>query len=152
MADFEVTGVDELIKQLETLSTGAEEVTDKMLEAGAVILKKEMTARAQAHRDSGAMADSIRATKPKRHSDGVAYIVVRPTGKSNKTWSGRKNKSGKRSGSVSVRNMEKMIYLEYGTSRQPATPVIQPAVNASEGTVGAEMQKVFEQEVGKLVE
>ena len=57
--------------------------------------------------------------------------MIRPTG------TGRKG----------VRNMEKLAYMEYGTSHQRATPVIGPAIAASEGGVLEAMQEVFNREV-----
>ncbi len=58
--------------------------------------------------------------------------MIRPTG------TGRKG----------VRNMEKLAYMEYGTSHQCATPVIGPAIAASEGDVIKAMQEIFDSEVG----
>ena len=46
--------------------------------------------------------------------------------------------------------MEKACYLEYGTSKQTATPVISPAVRESEEAVAEKMQEVFEREMKKL--
>jgi hypothetical protein len=40
--------------------------------------------------------------------------------------------------------MEKMAYLEYGTSKQSATPVITPAVGESEDPVCEAVQKKFD--------
>ena len=83
------------------------------------------------HKDSGAMNASIKPTKPKRGRDGYS-VTVRPTGTDKK----------------GVRNMEKMAYLEYGSQKQAATPVLSPAVRESEEAVCQKMQEVFEQEVG----
>ena len=48
---------------------------------------------------------------------------------------------------VRVRNMEKMIYLEYGTSKQRATPVLSRATRRAEKDVISKMQEVFNREV-----
>ena len=53
------------------------------------------------------MSRSIKPTKPKKNRWGH-FIVIRPTGKDKK----------------GVRNMEKLVYMEYGTSKQSPTPVI----------------------------
>ena len=49
-----------------------------------------------------------------------------------------------------VRNMEKMVYMEYGTSKQEATPVLSPAVRKAEDPVTEKMQEVFNREVDRL--
>ena len=46
-----------------------------------------------------------------------------------------------------IRNMEKLVYLEYGVKGRPATPVIKTAVIRAEPGVVQAMRKVFEQEV-----
>lgn len=132
MANFSMTGLDDLISDIDAITM--ERLAPIMLEEASPILKREVMSRANAHRDSGHMADSIKATKANRTGDGYS-IVVRPTGKDSKTG---------------VRNMEKMAYLEYGTSKQAATPVISPAVRASENEVVEKMQEVFNREVDKL--
>lgn len=44
--------------------------------------------------------------------------------------------------------MEKAVYMEFGTSKQAATPIISPAVRESEAAVLEKMQEVFDREVG----
>ena len=46
--------------------------------------------------------------------------------------------------------MEKMIYMEYGTSKQKETPVLSPAVRKAEGPVLEKMQEVFNREAEHL--
>ena len=75
------------------------------------------------------MAGSIKSTGVKTNGSGH-YLVVRPTGRDGK----------------GVRNMEKMAYMEFGTSKQTATPVLTPAVQSSEEPVLEAMQKVFDEE------
>ena len=67
-------------------------------------------------------------------------------------------KNGKLAGSEKVdggvrdktRNMEKAIFLEYGTSKgQPARPFISKVINSTESQVLNKMQEVFNREVDK---
>ena len=58
--------------------------------------------------------------------------VVRPTGKA----SGR-----------NIRNMEKLVYLEYGVRGRPATPVLTTAVLNARPDVIRKMQEVFTREM-----
>lgn len=129
MASFEINGLDDLMSQLNALDV--ESVGTKMLEEAAPILVDAMKSKANQYRRSGSMAESIKASKVKETKDG-RMIVVRPTGKDKK----------------GVRNMEKMVYHEYGTSKQTAAPILSPAVRASENEVIAKMQEVFDREVG----
>lgn len=129
MAKFDVSGLDVLIKDLDFLE--ADRIAPAMLEEAAPILEKAVKKRAGEHRDTGALEESIKASKARKN--GNAYsISICPTGKDKK----------------GVRNMEKAVYLEYGTSRQKATPFISPAVRESEAAVLEKMQEVFDREVG----
>ena len=129
MAQFQLKGMNELVQKLSGLGS-VEEIAPQMLKEAAPILQKAMVKKAEPHKDTGAMASSIKPTEPTRGNRGYE-IVVRPTGKDKK----------------GVRNMEKMIHLEYGTSRQPATPVVLPAVKEAESEVVKKMTEVFEREI-----
>lgn len=132
MARFEVGGgIDDLMKDLSALEF--DHLAPKMLEEAAPIVKSNIEKRSAAHRDSGAMAGSIRPKKVNRRAAEYS-ISVRPTGTDDK----------------GVRNMEKMCYLEYGTYKQSATPVMGPAVSESEVPVCEKMQEVFDRETEKL--
>lgn len=128
MAGFEVKGIDELMKDLDELRF--EKFAPKMLEAAVPILEGNMKKHAGMHRRTGKMAGSIKAAKVKRRKDGFG-VTVRATGTDDK----------------GVRNMEKMAYLEYGTYKQAATPVVLPAVKDSESGILSKMQEILESEV-----
>lgn len=130
MAQFEPEGIDDLMKDLDLLDT--ERIAPMMLEESAPILEEAVAKKASAHKDTGDMVNSIKKTKAERNQTGY-YIAVRPTGKDRK----------------GVRNMEKMAALEYGVDgKQPATPVLTPAVHEAEAPVLEKMQEVFDRETG----
>lgn len=130
MAQFELEGIDDLMKDLDLLDT--ERIAPMMLEESAPILEEAVTKKASAHKDTGDMVNSIKKTKAGRNQTRY-YIAVRPTGKDRK----------------GVRNMEKMAALEYGVDgKQPATPVLTPAVHEAEAPVLEKMQEVFDRETG----
>lgn len=131
MGKFELHGIDDFMEELSDLDI--DRIAPVMLEEAVPILEKEVRQAAGRHKDSGAMAESIKATKAGKNSYGH-YICVRPTGVDSK----------------GVRNMEKMAYLEYGTSTQEATPVLSPAVRKAEEPVINKLQEVFDREVDKL--
>lgn len=131
MADFNVNGLDDLMSDLNMLD--AEKIAPAMLEESVPILENNVKSRIAAHKDTGALLESVKSTKAKRTGEGYS-ITVRPTGKDKK----------------GIRNMEKACYLEFGTSKQTATPVISPAVRESEEAVAEKMQEVFDREVKKI--
>lgn len=129
MARFSFEIPDDLTRQLEKLAEVGE-IAPKMIEAGIPIVKNELVRRSEAHRRTGAMSASIKPTEPKRDANGHS-AVVRPTGRDGR----------------GTRNMEKMMYMEYGTSHQPSTPVLTPTVEATEDQVIDAMEEVFYKEV-----
>lgn len=130
MARFDIDGFDEVIRDLENLGR-FDEIAPKIIEESIPILEAEVRKEVSRHKDTGAMAASIKTTGATAHNDGY-YAAVRPTGKDEK----------------GVRNMEKLAYLEYGTSREAARPILTKAVNSAEPKVLKKQQEVFEREVG----
>lgn len=126
---FEVEGIDNLMADLEKMDI--ERIAPVMLEEAVPILQKSVINKAQKHKVSGEMVKSIKSSSAQRNQRGY-YICVRPTGKAKK----------------GIRNMEKMAYLEFGTSKQAATPTLSPAVKDAEHEVIQKMQEVFEREAG----
>ncbi len=131
MADFNMRGIDDFMSDLNTLDT--DRIAPIMLEEAVHILEENVKRRTAAHKATGALAESMKASKAKQTKEGYS-ISVRPTGKDDK----------------GVSNMEKACYLEYGTLKQTATPVISPAVRESEEAVVEKMQEAFEREMKKL--
>ena len=129
MANFEMKGFEDLIRQLEQ-AADLEQIAPKMIEEATPILEAELkrTVQQEANRGytTGRMVASIKATKAKRNQYGY-FDDVRPTGEDKK----------------GVRNMEKLAYLHYGTSKQAARPVVTKAVFRAKGKVLAKMQEVY---------
>lgn len=133
MAQFDVHGFEGLLSELERLGR-IDEIAPKMMNAGMEILQKEVVAEASKHEDTGEMVSSIKPTGITMSTNGSYYMCTRPTG-----YDSRKRQR--------IRNMEKLVYLEYGVKGRPATPVIKTAVIRAEPGVVQAMRKVFEQEV-----
>ncbi|WP_317347215.1 hypothetical protein [Blautia argi] len=126
---FDIHGIDGLMKELGALEV--ERVAPAMLKESVPILEKSVKKHAVKHEDTGDLIESVKKTGAQRNQNGY-YICVRPTGKDRK----------------GVRNMEKMAALEYGVDgKQPATPVLTPAVKEVEVQVLMKMQEVFNREV-----
>lgn len=129
---FKIDGVDELIQDLGSID--GEKMAYKMLEEATPVVEKAVKRHASAHKRTGDMHKSIKSTGVKQSKDGGLYTVVRPTGKDKK----------------GVRNMDKAMYLEFGTSVQNATPIILPAVEETREIVLNKMQEAFDREMGQI--
>ena len=128
MADFDVNMPNDFMKEILHLSDSGK-LCEEMLSEASPILVESM--KKKARRATGAMAESIKATKPASNDRGY-FTAIRPTGR---------DRDG-------TRNAEKMAHMEYGTSRMKARPTIASAVNAAEHKVLDTMQDVFNREVG----
>lgn len=124
MAKFTVDFPDSFEKQIEALERAGKETAIKnMLAAGGECVEKEMKTQCQNHRQSGEMIESIKTTKPKKNERGY-FTVTRPTGK--------ETREGKNGRTHTVRNMEKLAYLHYGTTKQSATGIVTRIVNRAQ--------------------
>lgn len=128
--DFEIS--PEFIKQLGRLAD-VDRIAPQMIDEAIPILLGKVKNETAQHKQTGDLYQSIKPTKAKKTKGGGYYACVRPTGKDKK----------------GVRNMEKMVYLEYGTVKQSAKPVLTKAIKDSESAVKKKMQEVFEREVNK---
>jgi HK97 gp10 family phage protein len=123
-------GLNQLLRELTSLD--ADKMTDEMMKAAEPVMLEKLKHHAGKH-GQGAMYNSIKSTGIKTNRSGK-FLVVRPTGKDSK----------------GVRNMEKMAYLEYGTYKQAATPVVTPAVKEAESTVERAMDGIFDKYMDKV--
>lgn len=128
--DFEIPA--DFIKQLGRLAD-VDKYAPQMIDEAIPILLDNVKAETAHHRQTGDMYKSIKKTKAKKTKKGGYFASVRPTGTDKK----------------GVRNMEKMVYLEYGTKKQPARPTLTKAMKDSEAAVLNKMEEVFKREVGK---
>ncbi len=139
MGKFTFDFPEELEKQMLALErAGSAGMVGQMLEAGGKKVEDEMKAQCRAHNQSGSMVKSIRTTKPKQNDRG-SFVVTRPTGKETRT-----TRKGKKH---TVRNMEKLAYLHYGTRKQSATGIFTKIMNRAETPAVKAMQEVYSREV-----
>jgi len=109
-----------------------DEIAPKILEQTVPILTAAVKKECENHTRTRDMVNSVKQTKVTKRKDGFG-VVVRPTGKDSK----------------GVRNMEKMAHAEYGTSKQPATPILSKAIADSKSAVTEKMQELYNEVVGK---
>lgn len=131
---FETLGFEDLEKELEQLGN-IDDIAPAMLEVAAPILKEELQNQVQQAADkgyaNGDLAGSIKANKPGENHLGH-YVSVTAKGKDRK----------------GIRNNEKLAYLNYGTSKQSARPVISKAMKNSEKDCLNAMQDKFDEVTG----
>lgn len=130
MAQFDFTIPADFVKKLGRMAD-IERVAPKMIDEAIPILERNVKQEVARHTRTGDLYRSIKTTKAKMAKDGSFSASVQPTGTDSK----------------GVRNMEKLVYLEYGTKKQQATPVLTKAIKDSKPAVMQKMQEVFEREV-----
>ena len=122
----------EFMKKLGTMAE-VERFAPMMIDEALPIVQKALISNLGRHKRSGSLAGSIKIGKAKKIKNGGYYGTVAPKSKDKRD----------------VSNAEKLIYMEYGTSRQSATPVIGPAVESTRDAVNRKMKEVFEREALK---
>lgn len=128
MAKIELTGMDELLKELnaigERIATRAE---NKALREGAEILREEMGRRAPRSKLSKEhLADNIVKSGVRTSKEGVKYVSVGPA---KKFFYG--------------------LFLELGTSKMSAKPFMTPALSENRKEIFSRMAQVLREEIEK---
>ncbi|MDF2537412.1 MAG: hypothetical protein K0S76_433 [Herbinix sp.] len=129
MGKFDFQFDTALIRQLEKLSN-YDEIAPKILSEAIPILERHVRGEIAKHKKTGALLKSIKAGKPAQNKYGW-YATVFPTGT---------DENG-------MRNAEKLVYMEYGTSTQPSIPVLTKALKDAEPKVTEVLQKAFNEAV-----
>lgn len=125
--DIDMSGI---MKQLESLGN-IDTVAPQMVDAGLDILEKGVKKGYSQHKNSGSLENSIKVKKAKKTGNGY-YGYIAPDGNDER----------------GVSNGEKAVYLEHGTWKQTATPVIAPAVAEYENKVVAAMEQKYKELMG----
>ena len=137
MAKLMVEPPTDLIRKIERLKEGVDKIAPAVLDAGMDVLERNLSRNLQRHRRTGELIRSIKRRKGKKDKKGVWRMFTGPTGKDPET---------------EVPNMQKLMALEYGTSKgQQAAHVIQNAVKTSETPANAAMQEAFDRETKQLI-
>ncbi len=133
MANFEVTGFNQLMRQLEE-TLRLDDIAKQMIDGALPILEGELKKAIREEADkgyaTGELAESVKKSETKHNRYGY-FGVAQPTGKDEK----------------GVRNMEKLAYLHYGTSKQQARQAVTKAVIRAESKVIVKMQECYNRAV-----
>ena len=165
MANFHLEGLSEIIKEMEKLGSCIDDVSYKMVDEAAEIMEKELKAAIKDNTQkygTGTLADSIHHNKPKKNRYGY-FSTSTARGTDNRGRSKVESKTEHinskgekydlhrmKNRKESIRNQDKLFYLEFGNSRQAPRPIIARCVRRAEPRVLDKMQAVFNRETRKL--
>lgn len=133
MGRFDFTVSDDFIKTLGRLSQVdkvAPMMINETLPTVSSYIKSGFESAGHPYSD-GDLVRSIKEKPATEDKNGGWRGISRPTGKDDR----------------GVRNMEKLAYYEYGTSKQPARPIMDKIRNDVQGPAEENMRKVFEREM-----
>lgn len=135
MARFKTDGLDDIFKDMEAHAELTGETADKMLLAGAEVVKQEWKKSAERHnhRVTGDMISSITYPKKTQNIRDIKSIDIYPQGKDRK----------------GIRNAEKAFILNYGTTKIAGSHWIDEADAASETPVYNVMEKIWNEYLEK---
>lgn len=125
--DIDIGGFMKELEKLENIDA----VAPQMVDAGLEVLEKGVRDGYSRHRRSGDLVNSIKVKKGRKTNNGY-YGYVAPEGNDGR----------------GVRNVDKAVYLENGTWKQPSTPVVGPAVAGCESQVVSAMEKKYKEMMG----
>jgi hypothetical protein len=140
MAQLTLELPEDLMKKLNDLGNSAE-YAPKMLKAEQDVVYPEVMRRLKQHHKSGSLENGMKKTEPKLDKNGNWRAQIIPTGTDTTQLKG--------GGTKKVSNNEKLLSLEYGTSKQVATPVMRPAKESKSAEAAEAAQKVFNEVVSK---
>lgn len=147
MAKFSFQLPDQFMEQLKRCAN-IDEIAPKMIDEALPIVERAFIKNLEPHRDTGELIKNLKILPAKKYKNGAWGGVVTATGIDQGKYYIRKRALGERK-KEGFRNYQKLIALEYGTSRQRPTPVIDKTVRDAEKDVIDTMQAAFEREVSK---
>ena len=131
MAEFDVSGLDDLMLRLQDVADLPETVQDAMLDAQADVVLQAQQSAAQAIADTGQTARSLRKSKP-RTRKGVRSISI--------TFAGSRKR-----GDTTTRNAKIAFVNEYGKKGVPARNFIRKANEQSAAASTQAAASVYDQ-------
>lgn len=130
MARFDFTGLDEVLASMKRHGELTGPVADKMIEAGAEIVKESWreSATKHGHLDTHDMINSI-GYNPTKRSGNVRSVDIFPQGKDRK----------------GVRNAEKAFILHYGSSSIKGSHWVDEAEDIAEERVVQTFERIWDE-------
>lgn len=151
MAQFQMEFDDGFLDNL--LSTDFDAIAEEALAETIPMLEQSMKNQVKKviqHEGDSELANSLKASKPRKTKTDAWIATVTPRGySSTKVYKAKNGKGRKTQRKYKVSNAVKAIWKEYGIpGRQPARPFINAAVNAVTKEVTEKMQEVYNRKVG----
>ena len=151
MASFDFDFPEDFLSEL--LETEFDEIAEEALKEAVPALEesiKKEVRKVIAHDGDSELANSFKATSPKKTKNGAWIANVTPRGySSNKVYTAVNSKGIKTKRKYPVSNALKAIWKEYGIpGRQAARPFITASINASKKEVLERMQEIYNKKVG----
>jgi len=146
MARFALSVSDDFIKQLGRLAE-VDRIAPQMIDEALPILEmtfKKNLASVMEH-PTGELMDSIKIKGAKPVKSGGFYGYVTATGVA-KSKVYKRPQSGGRTKAEPYRNYQKILAIEFGTSKQNPKPFIAKTLSESETEVLNKMQEVYNRE------
>lgn len=115
MADIELTGVDEILNKLQQIGTNISRLENKALKNAAEPVLEDAKATNAFNDRTGKLRKGLKISNIKK-LDGIKYVLV----------------------GVDKSDNSKIYYgkfLEFGTSKMPAKPFLQPAYEKNKDTI-----------------
>lgn len=142
MAQFEFSGIDDLILSMEQAEALPEYLVDEILTEQAEVLAEEIRLRGkgygvEAKEGGGKMLASIKPGKPKKGKKGGRQIVVSARG-------------SRKRGNTKVTNGEIAFLNNYGKRNQNARPFWSDAESMSEKTMRRVAREIYDRWLTKL--
>ena len=145
MAKMEIDFPEDMLRGL--LNAETEDLCKKIVDSATPIVeeswKKEIKAVVQ-HSGDSELVDSILATPAKKAKNGAIIAFTGPKGNS-KSYYYRNGKKGRK---ISVSNVLKAIWLNYGRVGQPARPFLTKATNNAQQKVLEKMRQTYDRLTG----
>ena len=150
MAQFDVEFDDDFLGGF--LQTDFDDIAKETLEETGVELVSAMKKACKNsidHEGDSELANSIKASKPKKSKNGAWILNVGPSGYSKtKTYYAKNGYGVHTSRKYQVSNALKAIWKEYGIpGHQTAKPFIQKAVNDTRAIVEKKIQEIYDRKV-----
>ena len=152
-AGFYIDGIDTFMKKLEKLAGDIDGAMEDAVQAGGVVLTEELVKAVHEAADRGYSQGTLEASI---ESDGIKNVnggkmtTIYPHGTDthSKGYYSKVIGTSKRGHAItrrataggSVRNYDKLWYLEYGTARQAAHPFMKKAINDAKPKVMGAMR------------
>lgn len=145
MAKLDIEMPNEFVPK--SFSENLDEVCMEAIAAAQPIVVEEMKRQIQAavkNESTGELVRSIKAGKPQISKYGGYFGTIGPTGGSKIYIHNGKKRPRK----TKLSNAAKLIFMEYGTSKQPARPILQKVKSKTEKDVIETMQSVLNRKAG----